>query len=334
VTNSDKYTEPKERYVGWFGVVCAGALLALIGVVLFSALVNLWPVVDLKPSHAAQGRVQQEAAAAGGKSGQKAEEPDRKKGAGGQKSEGGGEGKKGGEGKGNKRRKKGAETRSREVTFLFGEFSIDLSRSTGLIVLALLMGAIGGFIHASTSFASYTGNRQLKWSWMWWYGLRLFIGAALGGLTYFALRGGFLGQQGDTARVDPYGVAALAALAGLFSKQAIDKLEEVFDVLFRSQRGDEERADKLKDRNPVIRGLRPNRVAVARTDTIEVSGENFVRGAEARVDGEARRTTFVSEDKLRFELLPEDVQEKRTLQVRVANPGKPGPSNADTLEVE
>jgi hypothetical protein len=45
--------------------------------------------------------------------------------------------------------------------------------------------------------------------------------------------------------VTEYGVAAVSALAGMFSKQAADKLEEVFDGVLASHK-DATRADKLR----------------------------------------------------------------------------------------
>jgi hypothetical protein len=43
-----------------------------------------------------------------------------------------------------------------------------------------------------------------------------------------------------------YGIAAISGLVGLFSKQATDKLREVFDTAFRVNKGgDSERADNL-----------------------------------------------------------------------------------------
>jgi len=141
----------------------------------------------------------------------------------------------------------GSSTSSHPVRFAGGFYTAHLTKSTGLLVLALLMGAIGGYIHAATSFVSYIGNREFKASWGWWYGLRAFIGAALALVLYLAFRAGFLTAGSSTAVVDPYGVAAISALAGLFSKQATDKLEEIFNTAFRTTSGvgDSHRRDTL-----------------------------------------------------------------------------------------
>jgi hypothetical protein len=132
------------------------------------------------------------------------------------------------------------------VSLLWGLVDVSLSPDTCFIVLVIVVSALGSYVHAATSFVTYVGNRDLRTSWLWWYLLRTFIGIALALLFYFALRGGFFAAQASATEVNPYGIAALAGLTGLFSKQATDKLKELFDTLFRTERGqgDDERGDK------------------------------------------------------------------------------------------
>jgi hypothetical protein len=56
-----------------------------------------------------------------------------------------------------------------------------------------------------------------------------------------------LSTGADASQVNLFGLVAVAGLAGMFSKQAIDKLREVFDNLFRTATGtgDVERSGKL-----------------------------------------------------------------------------------------
>jgi hypothetical protein len=125
------------------------------------------------------------------------------------------------------------------------EFEVPLEIRYLLIVV--VAGALGSYIHLATSFADYVGNRQLIWSWGWWYALRPFIGMALALLIYFLIRGGLVlpSGNGNVAALSPYGIAAIAGMAGMFSKQATDKLREVFENFFRTQ-NPPERRDELK----------------------------------------------------------------------------------------
>jgi len=112
-----------------------------------------------------------------------------------------------------------------------------------LILIAALSALLGSFVHSATSFATYLGNHKLLRAWVGWYVLRPVIGMALGLVFYFLLRAGLVTTE-SAAAVNEFGVAALSALAGMFSKQAADKLEEVFDGVLASPK-DAARADKL-----------------------------------------------------------------------------------------
>src|SRR5262245_31444816 len=74
----------------------------------------------------------------------------------------------------------------------FGEPPHLVRDDARLILIVLCAGALGSYVHAATSFASYVGNRRLVLSWMWWYVLRPLIGMALALIFYFVLRGGLL----------------------------------------------------------------------------------------------------------------------------------------------
>ncbi len=116
-----------------------------------------------------------------------------------------------------------------------------------LTLVALLSGALGSFVHAATSFGTYLGNRQLIRSWAGWYALRPFIGMALALIFYFLIRAGFISPSANETAISAYGVAAVGGLAGMFSKQATDKLQEVFKQLFKPPEAEDQlRGDKLK----------------------------------------------------------------------------------------
>ena len=128
---------------------------------------------------------------------------------------------------------------------LFGS-ALEMSPEAQLIWLVAAVAAVGSSVHTATSFADFAGARRLCRSWVWWYILRPFIGASLALVFYFVIRGGILSVGTTASEVNSYGVAAIAGLVGMFSKQATDKLRELFDNLFRTQKPDE-RTDKLKE---------------------------------------------------------------------------------------
>ena len=60
-----------------------------------------------------------------------------------------------------------------------------------------------------------------------------FVGATLGLILYLVIRGGFFSTQATVQQTSPFGFMALAALAGLFSEQAVLKLKEVAETLLK-----------------------------------------------------------------------------------------------------
>ena len=120
------------------------------------------------------------------------------------------------------------------VTILPGYYEPSLWPEARYLSIVALVGALGAYIHLATSFTEFLGNRNFYSSWKWWYGLRPFIGSALAIMVYFAARGGLVSGNAGATDLSPYGIGALAGLAGMFSKQATDKLREVFENLFKT----------------------------------------------------------------------------------------------------
>lgn len=136
-------------------------------------------------------------------------------------------------------------------THLFGWSWNNPSPDSLYLVAVAVLGVIGASVAALTSFATFVGNRSFMKSWNWWYVMRLPIGAALAVIFYFVLRGGLLTVSTTTGAISPYGIGAVAALAGMFSKQATDKLDEVFTTLFQTKKGgDSSRRDNVDGTQP------------------------------------------------------------------------------------
>ncbi|TKB59679.1 MAG: hypothetical protein E8D49_07560 [Nitrospira sp.] len=104
-----------------------------------------------------------------------------------------------------------------------------------VFIMVVLMGTLGGLLRLMSSFAKYVGNRQLLRSWIPYYLLMPIEGGALALLIYLLLRVGLLSPTAsinDAGSLNVFGVYAIAGLTGLFSSQAMEKLAEVFAVIF------------------------------------------------------------------------------------------------------
>ena len=203
------------------------------------------------------------------------------------------------------------------------------TRKQILILLALCGGIAGSFIHAAQSLVSFLGNKAFKPSWAAWYFLRPWIGGVVGMAVYFTLQAGLMGG-GDSQNA--HGVVALGLMGGWFSKIAADKLQEVFETMFKNDE-DKKRADPLEaHKQPILKDADPN---PAPSDATELSliGLNFAEGAVVVVDDEEYPAIFESDKKLRFALRlldPRPANKKVSLAVK--NPKGTTPLS-DSLEV-
>lgn len=117
---------------------------------------------------------------------------------------------------------------------LFG-INIQFDNESRLALLVIVAGAIGSSIHTITSFTRYIGYDKFYKRWIWWYLLRPFAGSALALIFYFVIRGGLFTNT-NSKEINLYGIMAISGLVGMFSKQATDKLDELFGNLFRTDK--------------------------------------------------------------------------------------------------
>lgn len=202
-----------------------------------------------------------------------------------------------------------------------------------LLILVMLAGALGSFIHAATSFGDFVGNKRLTTNWLWWYILKPFIGTVLAAIFYLCVRGGFLAGTAQADSINLYGITALAGMVGMFSKQATDKLSEVFDTMFKTtpDGGDRKRREGLDNPVPVLSGCEPARLAPgSRELVITLTGKGFVNGSVVHVDGGARATVLKDSTHLSATLLDADVAHEAQHKVTVINP-TPGGGTSEPL---
>ena len=214
--------------------------------------------------------------------------------------------------------------RADTLTFLAAHQQTRLVLDQGQLLLAVMLaGGLGSYIHGVNSFVTYVGNRSFLNSWMPWYALRPFMGVAMAVIFYVVVRGGVLVMSGGVGAVDPYAMMTVAALAGMFSKQASDKLAEVFDTMFRS-RADAERADKLPAALKLT-AITPAQVTAGTTETvITATGTGFAPDAVVKFDKTDRTPTVRSATELTFTVAAADLAAAGEHTVAVYNPAGGG----------
>ncbi len=108
------------------------------------------------------------------------------------------------------------------------------TKPTVFIILSLVGGALGGALHAIASLTSHVAAGDFGRSWTMWYLTNPFVGASLATVFLFVLQAGLGGQTPPTAG-GLYGIAAVATMSGLFSRNALNKLKDIFEVAFASK---------------------------------------------------------------------------------------------------
>lgn len=158
-----------------------------------------------------------------------------------------------------------------------------ISLNTSLFLMAMLAGALGSLLHSLRSLYWYAGNRRLVWSWAMMYMLLPFSGAVLSTIFYIIIRAGFLPTTGTTPTVPstPFGFAAMGALVGLFSEEAVLKLKQVAETVFaRAPIGKDHAAPP-----PKIAVIAPNSGPAAGGTAVIITGSDFVAGAKVNIGG-------------------------------------------------
>lgn len=149
---------------------------------------------------------------------------------------------------------------------LFGR-TVRLSLETRLFVIVAVAGALGALIHSLRSLYWYVGNRALRRSWLLMYAALPFIGALLGLVVYLVLRGGLTSSIAQSSDINPYGMAAVSALVGMFSQETSEKLRTVFATLLAPAEAGRDQALP-----PRVVSVRPAAAAVGTIVTIQGIG--------------------------------------------------------------
>jgi IPT/TIG domain len=173
------------------------------------------------------------------------------------------------------------------VSFFWSKFPI--SQGVRILLIVMVVGALGSLIHVFRSFYWYVGNRSLKDSWLLMYILLPFNGAGLAVLFYLIIRGSITTQTPlNPSSLDGY--AAIAALVGMFSQQALTKLKNIAEAFFVA-------AEPGKDQaitTPKITVLSPPSGLSSGGTVVTIAGAGFVNGDQVNFGGVAASAVNVA----------------------------------------
>ncbi len=126
--------------------------------------------------------------------------------------------------------------------------------------------------------------------------------------------------QQATLTLNPYSMAAFAALAGMFAKNASDKLAEVFDAMM-SRKNPVDRADPLRDGASSLR-TQPEKLTKGKPETLTIFGKGFKKETEVTIDGVKRNTASIADTEIKISITAKDVEKVGKLELSIKNPNE------------
>jgi hypothetical protein len=209
-----------------------------------------------------------------------------------------------------------------------------------IVILAAAMGGLGACLHGANSLAYHRGRGDFSKDWVQWYFLRPLVGGVLALIFYLIIAAGFMPQVGSNGR-EFYGIIGLSGLIGLFSKQALNKLSDIFDAIFSPDKdGVNKKAGKpgaaAVNPMPQLDSIAPTTVAVG-AGNVEVSlkGKGFIETSVVKIADRELKPTYKSAEELTVTLPLDLVAQPGDLSVAVFNPEpQGGTSKATTLTIE
>jgi hypothetical protein len=201
---------------------------------------------------------------------------------------------------------------------------------TRLLLLVMLCGALGASLHALYSFCDYTGNRRFQMSWFFWYIGRVPVGMSVATVLYLALRGGFTGFSGGINDLNLYGIAGIASLTGMFSRQAVTKLSEIATTIFTKL---PPQPDALQHPKPTLLAIRPPTVEVGSGEVrLAIEGRDFIPGLHVVVNRMQCEASWKSATEAEVVLAAQFTDKADTLTISLRNPD-PSPGESDKREL-
>jgi hypothetical protein len=181
---------------------------------------------------------------------------------------------------------------------------------TRLLFLVLLAGALGAMVSVFRSFTWYVGHGKLFAHWVPYYLLRPFVGATLAIVFFLVIHGGF---AQDMAQSNAFGYVALAAIIGLFSEQAAEKLKEIAETVFKP-------APKGAGTVPTVASISPHSGPQGGHTPVTITGTGFVKGATVSFGKQAATTGDPSADGTTITATAPAATQPGPVDVTVKNP--------------
>jgi len=201
--------------------------------------------------------------------------------------------------------------------YIFGGWHL-IWNETRLILIVILSGFLGALVYSLRSFFWYTGNRELKSSWLLMYLLVPIVGSMLAVIFYMLLRGGLFSPTTTVADTSPFGFAAIAALVGMFTNQASEKLRTVFETLMTKPATGRDASTILP---PTITSFTPESVTAGVDTVLTLKGSGFTQTSVVMAGNKELQPINVSANELTVKIPAAISATATVLKLVVSTPG-------------
>jgi hypothetical protein len=208
---------------------------------------------------------------------------------------------------------------------MFGKWLL-IWNETRLILIVILSGFLGALVYSLRSFFWYAGNRELKWSWLLMYLLVPIVGAMLAVIFYMLLRGGLFSPTTTVADTSPFGFAAIAALVGMFTNQASEKLRTVFETLMTKPATGRDASSVVP---PTITSVAPAGVTAGVDTVLTLNGSGFTQTSKVMIGNEVLTPANISANALTVTIPAALSKNATVLKLVVSTPGAGRSSEAN-----
>ena len=121
-------------------------------------------------------------------------------------------------------------TATSTVKFLNTTYTI--TDEARILLIVAMAGVIGALVQSMWALGAFVGEKDFEESWALWYIAHPFVGAGLAEIIYFSLRAGLLSTGTTAANLNLFGIAAVAGITGMFTKDAMKTLKELSSDIF------------------------------------------------------------------------------------------------------
>jgi hypothetical protein len=154
-------------------------------------------------------------------------------------------------------------------------YSCTIQFSVLILILVAAAGFLGNMVFVASSFAAFVGSGKFRHSWILWYFVKPFTAAGLSTFLYLALNNSNSLIGAGNVPINLNGIIAIAALAGLFTDLATEKLRDIFIAIVKPSDNGPGKQTEAKVVSVDLQTMQPAKIDVNAPNSFQIKGQNL-----------------------------------------------------------